>query len=119
MAGKRSGRSPTMGANAGWMGMFAPFALASIHAATAAVSRCVNYALSEQLQHAYGAAERARDYAIAAAAIAVRDYPDGTAREAVLAALLRQRTEAERLMDALLGYGRKHGRLAFAFPVYG
>jgi hypothetical protein len=84
-------------------------------AAMAVVSRCANHALSQQIEHAYAAAERARDYATAAAAIAEREYPPGAARDALLAALYEHKANSERMMGAVLRFGREHGHLAFAF----
>jgi Protein of unknown function (DUF3563) len=86
-------------------------------AAMAVVSRYVNFALSEQIQHAHGAAVQTRDYAREAAAVAATELPAGPARTALLATLARHEAEAEALMRDVLRFAREHGHLAFAFPV--
>ena len=92
-----------------------PTAAEPAQAAMAVLSRCANHALSQQIEHAYAAAEQARDYATAAAAIAEREYPHGAARDALLAALNEHKANSERMMGAVLRFGREHGHLAFAF----
>ena len=87
-------------------------------AAMAIISRCANHTLSQQLENAYAAAAQARDYAKTAAA-AARDCPPGPARDALVAAWARQEADADRLMGAVLRFGREHGHLAFAFSVCG
>lgn len=89
--------------------------LAPAQAAMSLVSRCANLALTDQIEHAYAVAESARDSARAAQEITARDYPAGPAREALLAALENQRVNSERVMRAVLRFGREHGHLAFAF----
>lgn len=84
-------------------------------AAMAVISRCANHALCQQIEHAYAAIAGARDSATAAAEVTARDCPPGPARDAVLAALARHRVDSERLMRAVLRFGREHGHLAFAF----
>ena len=88
-------------------------------AAMAIISRCANHSLSQHVENAYAVARRARDYARAAAAVAARDCPPGPAREALVATWARQEADAERLMGAVLRFGREHGHMAFAFSVYG
>jgi hypothetical protein len=92
-----------------------PPAAEPAQAAMAVVSRCANHALSQQIEQAYAAAEQARDYAMAAAAIAERECPPGAARDALLAALAEHKANSERMMEAVLRFGREHGHLAFAF----
>lgn len=89
------------------------------NAAMAIISRCANHTLSQQLENAYAAATQARDYARTAAAVAARDCPPGPARDALVATWARQESDAERMMRAVLRFGREHGHLAFAFSVYG
>ena len=91
--------------------------LGSANATMAIISRCANHALSQQLETAYRAATQARDYA-GAAAVAATDCPPGPARDALVATWAGQRADAERMMHAVLRFGREHGHLAFAFPVY-
>jgi hypothetical protein len=93
--------------------------LAPAQAAMAIVSRCANHTLSQQLENAYSAARQARDLARGAAAVIASDCRPGPAREALITAWARQEADAERLMDAILRFGREHGHLAFAFPVGG
>ena len=88
------------------------------NATMAIISRCANHTFSQQVENAYSAAAQARDYAKSAAAIAARECPPGPARDALLAAWARQKADAERLMHAVLRFGREHGHLAFAFSVY-
>ena len=92
-----------------------PTVVEPTEAAMAVVSRCANHALSQQIEQAYAAAEQARDYATAAAAIAERECPSGAARDALLAALAEHKANGERMMEAVLRFGREHGHLAFAF----
>jgi hypothetical protein len=89
------------------------------NAAMAIISRCANHTLTQQLENAYAAATQARDYARTAAAVAARDCPTGPARDALVATWARQESDAERMMRAVLRFGREHGHLAFAFSVYG
>lgn len=88
------------------------------NATMAIISRCANHTLSQQVETAYHAAAQARDYAGAAAAVAARDCPPGPARDALVATWAKQKADAERLMRAVLRFGREHGHLAFAFSVY-
>ena len=118
IARNRSGSTRLAGTRDEWTGLFGPLVRGSTQAAMAILSRYANDTLSQQVQHAYGVAERARDYARRAATIAERECPEGAVREALLDALLRQEESADALMRAVLRYGREHGRLAFAFPVY-
>ena len=117
IARNRSGMAPWIGANDGWPGAFGQVFVEFAQATMAAYSRYANDTLSQQLRHVYAAAERARDCA-RAVAIAVREYPEGAARDALLAALGRQEAGAGQMMDAVLRHGREHGHLAFAFPVH-
>jgi hypothetical protein len=102
-----------------WSNALRPAVLEPAQAAMAVMSRCTNHALSQQVEHAYAAAERARDCAKAAAALAARECPPGPAREAMVAVLASQAAAAERGMRDVLRFGREHGHLAFAFPVCG
>jgi hypothetical protein len=87
-------------------------------ATMAIISRCASYTLNQQVENAYRAATQARDCARAAAATAERDLPPGPARDVLVTTWARQEADAERLMRAVLRFGREHGHLAFAFSVY-
>ena len=102
-----------------WGAAFAPVFQEPAQAAMAAVSRCANVALSQQLQNAYAGAQWARDSAQAAAALADKECPAGPARAMLHATLARNVADAERAMREVLRIGREHGHLAFAFPVHG
>lgn len=94
----------------------APDATEPATATMAILSRYANLALNQQIEHAYGAALRARDLATAAAAIVARDCPPGPARDVLLGSLARQEAASERMMSAVLRFARAYGHLAFAFP---
>jgi hypothetical protein len=89
------------------------------NAAAAVLAWHANQAVTHSVSASYALAEAARKQAQAIAAAGERDLPDGPLRAACAAVAKLQVHFADVVARWALGFGRRFGHLAFAFPPAG
>jgi hypothetical protein len=86
------------------------------HAALAAMAWQANQAITRQVSLSWTLADLARRQGQAVVTAGKRAFPEGPLRDAMVGAGTLQVRFAETLAEWALGFGRRFGHLAFAFP---